>query len=369
MKRLTLLHTEWSKGWGGQEIRVLNEALGMQARGHRVLIATRPHCQLLARARDAGLPTVMLPMRGAFDLRSIAGLARVLRREHVDLVNTHSSIDSWIGGFAAKLTRTRLVRTRHLSTPWRRHPLNFVVHMPDAVITTGEALRRELMAVHGFRPDRVLSVPTGIDVDAFIPASCAAADRAALGIPPGAIALGNVAVLRNFKRHDLLIDAAAQLRARHDCYVAIAGAGPTAAIAAHARTRGFADRVRFLGHLEDVRPLLRCADVVVSASGSHEGVPQALIQALAMARPVVATAVGAVGELVQHERTGLLVPPGDAGALAAAVERLLLDPALAADCGRRGRTHVAAQYSSRQMIDRLLGLYDQLLPAGARSGS
>ncbi len=119
MKHFTIVHTEWSKGWGGQEIRIFNEAAGVTARGHRVLIVARPECQILTRAQAVGLPTHALPMRNGFDVRAIAGLARIIRHERVDIVNTHSSVDSWVGALAAKLTRAKLIRTRHLSAPFR----------------------------------------------------------------------------------------------------------------------------------------------------------------------------------------------------------------------------------------------------------
>jgi glycosyltransferase involved in cell wall biosynthesis len=362
MKRLTIVHTEWSKGWGGQEIRIVSEASGVGARGHRVVIAARPECQILARASAAGLATYPLPMRNGFDLRAIAALGRIIRREQADIVNTHSSVDSWVGAFAAKLTRTKLIRTRHLSAPWRRHPLNFVYHMPDAIITTGEALRQQLIDHNRLDPGRILSIPTGIDVTQFSPRPCSSETKTALGIPASARVVTKVAVLRSFKRHDLLLDAIALLRERTPLYVVLVGGGSRReGIAAHAAARGIAERLRLVGHVEDVRPMLACSDVVVSASGSHEGVPQALAQALAMERPVVATNVGSVAELIEDQRTGLLVPPNDPSALAAAIERLLKDPTFAQECAVRGRTLVVQQYSHAVMIERLLALYERLL--------
>lgn len=362
MKRRTVIHSEWSKGWGGQEMRIVSEAAGMTARGHRVLIAARPECQILARARDAGLPTQAVPMRHAFDVRAIVTLARLIRREHADIVNTHSSVDSWVGAFAATLTGTALIRTRHLSAPWRRHPLNVVYRMPAAFITTGEALRQQIIDDNHVDPVRIVSIPTGVDVARFAPQPCRSETTSALGIPPHATVIVKVAVLRSFKRHDVLLDAVALLRDGPRRYVILVGEGSQRErIVAHARARGLAERVKLVGHVEDVRPLLSCADVVVSASGSHEGVPQALAQALAMARPVVATDVGSVAELVQDRHTGLLAPPNDPPALAAAITRFLDDPALAAACGRRGRERVVEHYSHEAMLDQIEALYDGIL--------
>jgi glycosyltransferase involved in cell wall biosynthesis len=377
MKPAVILHTEWSTGWGGQEIRIVSEARGVASRGHRVVIVACPECQILTHARAAGLSTRELPMRHGFDLRAIARLCRIIRDERADIVNTHSSVDSWVGAFAAKLTRVKLVRTRHLSKPWSRHFLNVVHRMPDAIMTTGEAIRQQLIEQNGLNPSTVVSVPTGIDVADFSPRPCADAFKTGLGLPPAARIITNIAVLRRWKRQDVLIDAAALLRDRPDVHVLIAGRGGLyipgegglrVALEGQIERLGLGGRVRLLGHVDDVRPLLSCSDVVVSSSGSHEGVPQSLAQALAMMRPVVATDAGSTRELIVHEQTGLLVPPNDPAALAAAIDRFLSDPALAQRCGERGREHVVAHYSFQHMIDLVLDLYGQLLSHDALVG-
>jgi glycosyltransferase involved in cell wall biosynthesis len=361
MRLLTVVHTEWSTGWGGQEMRIINEARGVAERGHRVVIVAQPGAHILAQARAAGLPTAELAMRHGFDARAIARLRRIIRNERADIVNTHSSIDSWIGAFAAKLGGVKLVRTRHLSKPLSRHPLNFVHRLPDAIITTGEAIRQQLIEQNGLRPDAVVSVPTGVDIEHFSPRPCASEFKAALRLPPDARIIANVAVLRRFKRQDVLVSAAALLREPPEVYVLIAGEGSgRAGIEQLMQTLGLTHRIRLLGHVGDIRPLLSCSDVVVSSSGSHEGVPQSLAQALAMARPVAATDVGSTGELIVHEQTGLLVPPNEPGALAAAIQRLLREPSFAQQCGERGRAHVLAHYSYERMIERVLTLYESL---------
>jgi glycosyltransferase involved in cell wall biosynthesis len=363
MKPAVIVHTEWSTAWGGQELRIVGEARGIAARGHRVVIVACPGAKILALAAAAGLPTHVLAMRHAGDLRAIIRLCRIIRDERADIVNTHSSVDSWIGAFAAKLTGTKLVRTRHLSKPWARHPLNFVHRMPDLTMTTGEAIRRQLIEQNGLNPNTVVSVPTGIDVEHFSPRPCAGGFKTSLGLPPDAKIITNVAIWRRWKGHDVLVSAAALLRDRWDVSVLIAGeGGENAAIKRQIQSVGLGERVRFLGHVDDLRPLLSCSDVVVSSSSSHEGVPQSLAQALAMTRPVVATDVGSTGELIVHEHTGLLVPPNDPAALAAAIDRLLSDPTLARLCGERGREHVVARYSYERMIDLVLDLYETLVP-------
>ncbi len=357
MRPLTVLHTEWSTAWGGQEMRIVNEARGVAAHGHRVVIVACPEAKILPCARAAGLAVRSLRMRHGFDLNAIRELRTIIRSEHADIVNTHSSVDSWVGGFAAKLSRVKLVRTRHLSKPVRRHPLNFVYRMPDAIITTGEAARQHLITYNRLPPDRVVSVPTGVDIDYFSPQPPDPKIRAAWGIPAAAKVVTNVAVFRRLKRHDLFLKAAAQLRQWPDLYFVLVGDGRwRPELTQLVDDLDLTDRVVFLGQVEDVRPALSASDLVASASES-EGVPQSIAQALAMALPVVHTEVGSVGQLIEHERTGLLVPPGEPQALAAGIERFLREPSFAHDCGLRGREHVRAHYSHERMIERVLQIY------------
>lgn len=358
---LVVLHTERSTGWGGQEIRTISEATGVVERGHRVVIVASPGAQILERAAAAGLPTHALRMRNAFDVVAIAKLVALLRREKADIVNTHSSIDSWVGAFAAKLSGVKLVRTRHLSAPISRNPLNFVHRLPDAIITTGETTRQRLQTYNRLQPAILESIPTGVDCDAFQPRRRTAADRLALGLPAEATILTKVAVLRRLKRHDVLLEAASLLQARPGLFFVLVGEGSQReAIEASIRSLGLQERFRLLGHLEDIRPVLAATDILVSSSDT-EGVPQSAAQAMAMEIPVVHTEVGSVGELIEDGVTGLLVPPGDPGALAQAITKFLDAPNWARECARRGRAHVVRHHSREIMIERVLGVYERLI--------
>ena len=358
---LVILHTERSTGWGGQEMRTVSEARGVAARGHRVIIVAAPQATILERAAAVGLEARSLRMRNAFDPVAIATLAGIIRGERVDIVNTHSSIDSWIGAFAAKLARVKLVRTRHLATPISRNPLNFVHRMPDAIITTGEMTRQRLADHNRLQPGILESIPTGVDCEEFKPQPRTADLRARLGLPVEATVLTKVAVLRRLKRHDVLLETAALLRERPGLFFVLVGEGSQRqAIEERIRTLGLDGRFKLFGHLDDIRPVLAATDILVSSSDT-EGVPQSAAQAMAMAGPVVHTEVGSVGELIQDGVTGLLVPPGNPAALAKAITRFLDDPELARACGNRGREHVVANHSQEILITRVLGVYERLV--------
>jgi glycosyltransferase involved in cell wall biosynthesis len=360
---LIILHTERSTGWGGQEIRTVSEARGVVERGHRVIIVASPGAAILERGAAAGLDVQELRMRNAFDAVAVTRLVGIIRREHVDIVNTHSSIDSWVGAFAAKLAAAKLVRTRHLATPISRNPLNFVHRMPDAIITTGEMTRQRLSTHNRLDPYILESIPTGVDCDEFKPRSRNAELRARLGLPLEATILTKVAALRRLKRHDVLIAAAARLQECPGLFFVLVGDGSQReAIEDQIGTLGLQSRFKLLGHLEDIRPVLAATDILVSSSDT-EGVPQSAAQAMAMELPVVHTEVGSVAELIEDGVTGLLVPPGDPAALARAITRFVDNPTLARECGRRGREHVVRHHSRERMIERVLGVYERLIAA------
>ena len=147
-----ILHTEWSNGAGGQERRILSESVGMLKRGHRVTIATGAQCWIAGEARRLGIAVEICPMRGKADLRAIRALIKFCRRENVDILHTHSGIDSWIGGIAAKFAGVPAVRTRHLFLPLRYNPINFVHYLFDRFFALGETMRTMLVDECGFPP-------------------------------------------------------------------------------------------------------------------------------------------------------------------------------------------------------------------------
>lgn len=368
MEAINIIHSEWSNGWGGQEIRILDECLGMAERGHRVALCGCPEGRLRAAATAAGLAFHPLAMRGPWDLPATARLAALLKRENTDVLHTHSSVDAWVGGLAARWAGVVNLRTRHLSAPVNRHPLNFVYRLPQAVITTGEGIRRHLVHDYGLDAGRVISIPTGVDTTRFAPQEPDPALAAELGLRPGAPVVAIVAILRSWKRHDLFLHMARRLRDRRpELQFLIVGGGPQ-----EERVRGLVaeldlvPRVVMTGMRADVERILPLCAVCVLASDKNEGVPQAVLQELACERAVVAAETGDVGQVVLHEQTGLLVPAGDAEALAAAVERLLADDDLGRRLGRAGRRLVQERHSRGAMLTATEALYARVLTARRR---
>jgi glycosyltransferase involved in cell wall biosynthesis len=359
----TILHTESSLGWGGQEHRILAEMKAMRARGHRLYLASDPVGQLYPRALSQGFQVVPLTFGGWSNLGALRGLRHFIRDKRVEVLNTHSSLDSWVGLLAWETLRPRpvLVRTRHLSTPVRTSwPTRRLYQTPAAVITTGEVTRELLISRVKVAPERIFSIPTGVSLQDFVPREADPALRAQLNIPLQAMVFGSVAVLRSWKGHLYLLEALGQLlREGAAAHLVLVGEGPyRVVIEEKLAALGLEDKVRLTGYQDDVAPYLALMDAVVLASYANEGVPQALLQAMAMERPVIGTEVGGIPEIIIPGETGLLVPPKDPSALARAMGRVLTEAALRRDLGRRARDLVVNKFSLEMMAAAVESVYD-----------
>ena len=357
-------------GWGGQEMRILSDCRGLMARDHKAVIVCPPGSRIAERAIEEKIPVIRMPMsRGRMAL-DIAVAQALLRRYNVDIVNTHSATDSWIFGIAGRMVRAKVVRTRHLSHPIRRGIASSLLYgrIPNAIVTTGESIRRTMIDVNRVRADRIISIPTGADLKRFDPQSVSAdGARGELGIPADAPVIITVAMLRAMKGHRYLVEAAPRvLDAVANARFLFVGDIPSASplrdqIEQRIRELGLEGSFILAGLREDVPSLLAASDIMALPSIEGEGVPQSVTQAMAMALPVVASDVGSVSDAVVGGETGLLVPPRDPDALAGSLIKLLQDKILARRMGAAGRKLVETSFSAEQTINRTIALYEALL--------
>ena len=352
---MRIVHTESSLGWGGQEIRILAESRGLARRGHELRLLCPGEARIFREAPNWGLQPVALPIARK-TLSGLAAIRRWLADNACDVVSTHSSTDAWLAALAlASLGRpVPMLRTRHISAPVPRNPLSrwLYTRATARIVTTGEALRRELVERNGFPAERIESVPTGADPQVFRPGDRRAA-RSALGLPQEAPLVGIVATLRSWKGHRYLLEA---LPAQ--CHLVVVGDGPQRApLEAQAAALGIAARVRFAGNQANVVPWLQALDVFALPSYANEGVPQALLQAMLVGLPCVSTSVGGIPELARDGETALVVPARDVAALRSALERLLTNEHLKMQLGEAARRHCAAEFSYERMLDRMEAVY------------
>ncbi len=367
MSALAILHTESSLGWGGQEIRVLSEARGVARAGHRVLLAAPAESRIHQAAAEYGVEAVATPIARK-GLSGLAAMRSLLAGRRFDVVNTHSSTDTWLAALACVGRRDApaLVRTRHISAPM---PGNFATRWlyrsaTARIVTTGEKVREQVIAEVGADPARVVSIATGIDLARFSPGSRLEA-RVALGLDTRAPTIGIVATLRSWKGHRYLLEALAALPP--ETRGVVVGDGPQReALEAQARELGIEARVRFTGNQADVAPWMRAFDVFCLPSYANEGVPQALMQAMACGLPVVTTPVGSIEEIVSEGVTGLIVPPRDAEALRTAISALLHDSPRRSALGARAAVVAHERFGEALMVERMVEVFRSA--AGERRG-
>lgn len=359
---LTVLHTESSLGWGGQENRTLQECIGMKRLGARVIVLCKPGSKIGERAGAIGFEVKTHPMKSNRDLSAVRYTMRIIKECSVDIVNTHSGDDSFVCAIAARLSsrKPKIVRTRHLLLPISSRMTYSL--FPHRVVAVSEHVREYLVNEKGLPAGHVITVPTGIDLKRFDPASTPDTFREELGIGKDKLIVGTVAILRRKKGHHILLDAIPLiLKEAPNAVFVFAGDGPQREnIEQKIKELGVGEHVRLLGLRKDIPTVLKGLDLFVLPT-LQEALGTSFLEASAMRKAVVATRTGGVPEAVRHDVTGLLVEPEDSGGLAKAIMRLLKDSEARASMGERGRRMVEEEFSTDRMVERMHKVYADLL--------
>ncbi|HWI61032.1 MAG TPA: glycosyltransferase family 4 protein [Symbiobacteriaceae bacterium] len=315
-----------------------------------------PEGDLAAAVRRAGLPVFLYPgANTSFSWQALRSLTTHMRTWRPQVAHTHGSL---AGRVAAALGGARIVYTKHGLAAAEEQAIQVrgagrlakkaaVALFADRIVAVSEAVKRSLVA-QGADPGRVRVIPGGVDLSAF---------GAPAPLVPGVLsALGRLQTEKGF---DVLLRAMAELKG--EARLLLGGEGLLEAeLPRLAAELGVADIVEFRGFVTDVPRFMAASGLFVLSSRS-EGLGLVLVEAMAAGRPVVATRVGGVPEVVVDGETGLLVPPEDPGALAAAARRLLSDPALAARMGEAGRRRAQVVFSAGRMAELTAALYEELI--------
>lgn len=359
-------HAEIERGGAIQCARL---ATALAERGHKVICVfdeakggaggSGPEWQ---RLRDAG---VEIQRRRLKSMTAMRRFARTLGEWRPDIVHTHKNraLDFLAG---ATLGRRAFgwVANRGTEYSLRRDLLAWVIHRRwvDRMIAVAEAVRRQLLS-DGIAADKVRTIYGSFDAERFDPATGGAAMRQAWGVPAGVPLVGMAASFKSRKKgqDDFLRAAAHVLRHHPDAWFVLAGDGSPDPFIALAQELGIAGRVRFPGFVSDMPAALAAMDAVVCASTQGEGLTGSVREALAMARPVVSTDVAGNRELVRSGETGLLVPPRDPEAAAAAISILLADREHAARMAAAGRALVLELCTNEVRAEKVVALYRELV--------
>jgi glycosyltransferase involved in cell wall biosynthesis len=349
-----ILHVDPERGWGGGEVQVVLLVRELLRRGHECRLAA-PADGPLARAMAAvGVRVVDCPIASHADLRMVPRL-RALARE-ADVVHFHTArahaMAPWLAGLGVRRIVTRRMDYKPRGGAWVRYLYNRAV---DRVIAISSGVRAALVDA-GVDPARIRLVPSGVDCDAFAPDPAArAALRREWQLADDDVAAIVVGVLEARKGHATLLEAATRLRDTRLRWIFCGAGSLDATLRADAAARGL--DVRFTGFRPDVARCLAAADVSVLPS-LHEGLGVAALEAMAAGRPVVASRVGGLAELVLDGETGALVPPHDVDALAAALRGLAASAETRARMGGAGAARVRAGYSAAAMAEGTLACYE-----------
>jgi glycosyltransferase involved in cell wall biosynthesis len=363
--RRLILHTEASRGLGGQEIRILTEVRWLLDHGWDGLIVCQPASRLLVEARRVDLPAAEVPMRGPWDVTALLRLRRLMRARRVALVHTHSSVDSWLATLAAKSLGLPVVRGRHVTIPiLKRRAL--VYRLADRIITTGEAVAAHVRR-GGVSADRIVAITAGVDTARFHPGVSGKAVRDELGLAPDDKVVGLVANVRGSKGHAVFLEAAREVLTTHrDVRFLIVGEGVGFGdVRRRVDEMGLQTSVIMTGFRRDIPEVMAALDVLVLPSIKSEATSQVIPQALAVGTPVAAAATGGIPEIVRDGETGRLVEPGNAPALARAVRALLDDPDRAREMAAAGQALVRERYSSDVTMAATTDVYRELLSPGS----
>jgi glycosyltransferase involved in cell wall biosynthesis len=365
----SILHVDPERGWGGGETQVLGLMRHLAATGHRQTLAAAPRGRLAPAAADLGVTVVPVAIRNHADLVAGRRLAGLIARNHHDIVHFHSARAHAMSAFLGRVPAARVVTRRMDYAPrggwYARWLYN---HGVDAVVAISEGVRQVLVR-SGVEPARIHVVASGVDVARFAAAGAAReAERARHGIDPATLVIVSVAALETRKGHAVLLDAIAALPDLALLVLCAGGGSEAEALAARRDALGLGSRVRFLGAVADVAPLLAAADVVVMPS-LQEGLGVAALEAMAAAKAVVASRVGGLAEVVDDRVSGLLVEPGDARGLAAAIRRLAGDRDATIRFGAAGRERVERRFSMRAMGEGTLAVYRRVLDAPPTSAA
>jgi len=356
---------------GGSETQCVEVARLLARNGYSVTVGClRAGGPLERRLKEAGLECVEFPVRGSMlrpnTIMQMLKLVIFIRRRKFRVVQTNDLYSNLFAVPAAWLARVPVIISsrRDLArwwwyTPVRRKILRKVQELSTWILVNSKAVRQELMTRDGFDAERIRIIYNGIDEEKYTQVTINREE-----LLPGTsskekliIMVGNMHV--GVKGHSDLIEAARTVREIcPEARFLLAGDGEMRPFFEdQVKAAGLERTFAFLGHRTDIPALLSCCDIGVLASRS-EGLPNAVLEYMAAALPVVATAVGGVPEIIENEESGLLVPPENPAALSAAILRMLKDNELRKRLGKAGRERVLADFNFTRVIGNLKHLYE-----------
>ena len=358
-----VLHLEASTAWGGQEIRILQEAQTLRAKGYEIYFATQKKAILAEAAKEKKFCVFEMHFQKWAWMYSIFKLSRFIIKNKITLINTHSSLDSWLGGIVGKILRIKVLRTRHLSTPMKSSFHSYILYniLSDFVITTCQKTAFDIAEKAKLTFDRCISIPTGVQIEALEEGKKGALSfRQKFNLKTEDTLVGFVGFMRSWKGIKDFLQAAKLLEHEKDIHWIIIGGGHEKEYIKYAESLKL-NNVIFTHYLQNPYSGIAALDIFVLLSVEHEGVSQAALQAAYLEKPLITTSTGGLREICLHNITGIRVNKYSSQEVANAVMRLKQNQVLSRQMGLSGKNLVLQQFTHDKMCSDIEKCYRRIL--------
>jgi glycosyltransferase involved in cell wall biosynthesis len=354
---VNILYVESSRSWGGQEYRTCLEINWLNAHGHQAWLVCNPGSQVHSKASELGTRLVTMRLRSRVDPLCSWRLWRFCRRNQIALLKTYSSKDHWLC-LPLYFCGIPLSRARCITDPIGSKGRAFVFKRGcSQIVADASVIKRHLVEEHGINPAKIEVIGSAVDLKKFKPPRDRTKFRREIGVEDNTPLIGNVGMIRPDKGQVVLVEAARLVLEKHpDARFVIVGQG-TGILKRGINVRNaidqaeLADKIIMAGYRWDTPDVYAACDMIVIASLRTEASPIVLREAFASGRPVIATKVGDIPEIIEHRHNGLLIEPGDAQALSAGITEFIDDPKLAARCAANGLRYATEHFSFDKMMD------------------
>jgi len=370
---VNLLHLESSGSWGGQEYRTCLEINWLNANGHRAWLICDPTSEVMTKARELGTPVVPMLLKHRINPLVSFRIWLFCRRNRVDLIKTYSSKDHWLC-LPLYVCGWPVTRSRCITDPLGHKKRAFIYrHGCAKIVADAQVIKKEFIEQYGITAKKIEVIGSAVDLEKFSPNRDRLKFRREVGLSEETPIIVNIGMIRPDKGQFNLVEAARIVRhQRPDAHFVFVGEA-TGGRSREKWVRKAIDRaglngnVLMMGYRWDIPDILAAANMVVIASRHTEASPIVLREAFASGRPVVATRVGDVPEIIVHGENGLIVQPNDSNALATAILLFLSDENLAARCAANGLRYAREHFCFDRMMRTKLDVDLALVEASKKS--
>ena len=354
---MNILYVESSRSWGGQEYRTCLEINWLNAHGHQAWLICNPDSQVHSKASELGTRLVTMPLRSRVDPLCSLRLWKFCRQNKIDLLKAYSSKDHWIC-LPLFLCGIPLSRARCITDPIDSQSRAFVFkHGCSQIVADASVIKHQFVEEHGIDSAKIEVIGSAVDLEKFKPPRNRTEFRREIGVGDDAPLIGNVGMIRPDKGQLELVKSVPLVLEKYpDARFVIVGQG-TGILKRGINVRnaidraGLGDKIIMAGYRWDTPNIYAACDMIVIASLRTEASPIVLREAFASGRPVIATKVGDIPEIVRDRENGLLIEPGNTQALASAILEFIFDPELAAHCAANGFRYATENFSFHKMMD------------------